>query len=97
MAPRSDLQLLYGEGEGGDEPDPPFPTRNVLWVLRVTATILENCNNKHLYQSYEVSDGCCAGGARWRQGRQMRGRNRVMCASSRRQGSALSRSGANGE
>lgn len=52
VVPRRDLQLQYDVG--GEAADPPFPTRDVLAVLRVTALILENCNNKHLYQSYEV-------------------------------------------
>eukprot|EP00210_Caulerpa_lentillifera_P005107 g4879.t1 len=35
------------------ETDPPFPTQSTLAVLNVTTMILENCTNKHLYQSYE--------------------------------------------
>ena len=34
--------------------DPPLPSRTLLACLRATAAILENCPNKHLYQSYEV-------------------------------------------
>ena len=33
----------------------PFPSRSVLSILRVSTTILENCSNKHLYQSHEVT------------------------------------------
>ncbi|KAK9821448.1 hypothetical protein WJX81_000342 [Elliptochloris bilobata] len=51
LKPRADLQLSY------DQPvakrDPPFPSSTVVAVLRVTATILENCSNKHLYHSYD--------------------------------------------
>ena len=53
LKPRADLQLKY------DQPavkkDPPFPSSTVVAVLKVTATILENCSNKHLYHSYDVS------------------------------------------
>ena len=35
--------------------EPPFPSRSVLSILRVSTTILENCSNKHLNQSHEVS------------------------------------------
>ena len=57
--PRQDLQLDWTDGT----PDPPVPTAEVLAILRVTAAILENCSNKHLYQSTEVPDCgwcCCA-------------------------------------
>ncbi|CAD7704534.1 unnamed protein product, partial [Ostreobium quekettii] len=47
---RPDLSL---NSAGGGEAIPPFPTANTLALLKVTARILENCTNKHLYQSYE--------------------------------------------
>ncbi len=50
LAVRQDLQLYYDSGGG----DIPFPSRSVLAILRVSAIILENCSNKHLYHSYEV-------------------------------------------
>ena len=37
----------------------PFPSRSVLSILRVSTTILENCSNKHLYQSHEVTSYTC--------------------------------------
>lgn len=52
LATRHDLHLNYECAVR----DPPFPSRSVLAILRVSATILENCSNKHLYHSYEVSD-----------------------------------------
>jgi hypothetical protein len=51
VASRADLQLKFEEGQG----EPVLPTRTLLAILRVTALILENCSNKHLYQSYEVN------------------------------------------
>lgn len=54
---RHDLALrVEGEGgaDGGGPPDPPFPAADLLAVLRVTTTILENSSNKHLYNSFEV-------------------------------------------
>ena len=50
VSKRRDLQLDVCS----NQQDEPFPTANVLAVLRTTAILLENCNNKHLYQSYEV-------------------------------------------
>ena len=58
IKPRPDIQL---------DPNLPasleaFPTRSVEAILRVTGIILENCSNKHHYDSYEVSNyhpGCC--------------------------------------
>ncbi|KAF9587900.1 hypothetical protein IFM89_006154 [Coptis chinensis] len=35
------------------EADPPFPRDAVLQILRVIRIILDNCTNKHLYNSYE--------------------------------------------
>ncbi len=52
IKPRADIQLKGAEGSAGD---PPFPAATCLAVLKATAVILENCGNKHLYQSYEVS------------------------------------------
>ena len=47
---RKDVSL-----DGVPEPHAaPFPSRSVLSILRVSTTILENCSNKHLYQSHEV-------------------------------------------
>ena len=46
-----------GGGGGGRGPDPPFPSQAVLQILRATTLILEGCSNKHLYNSYEVSQG----------------------------------------
>ena len=48
---RPDIQL-DSEAKG---PVEPFPTQSVEAILRVTGTILENCSNKHNYDSYEVS------------------------------------------
>ncbi len=50
VSKRRDLQLDVCS----EQQDEPFPTANILAVLRVTAIVLENCNNKHLYSSYEV-------------------------------------------
>lgn len=50
VSPRKDLTLEFDR----DGIDSFFPSRNVLAILRVTAIILENCSNKHLYHSYEV-------------------------------------------
>ena len=52
VKPRADLALRYDQAEA--KADPPFPSSTVVAVLRVTATILENCSNKHLYHSYDV-------------------------------------------
>lgn len=52
LKPRADLALRYDQAEA--KADPPFPSSTVVAVLRVTATILENCSNKHLYHSYDV-------------------------------------------
>jgi len=52
LKPRADLRLQYDAPEA--EADAPFPSSTVVAVLRVTAAILENCSNKHLYQSYDV-------------------------------------------
>ena len=49
---RSDLQLKV---ESEDAQDPPFPSAAVVGILRATAAILEHSNNKHLYNSFEVS------------------------------------------
>ena len=60
LKPRADLALRYDQAEA--KTDPPFPSSTVVAVLRVTATILENCSNKHLYHSYDVSPHaptCC--------------------------------------
>lgn len=61
VKPRADLALLCGDAPPDAEPgappppaDPPLPSRTLLACLRATAAILENCPNKHLYQSYEV-------------------------------------------
>ena len=48
---RSDLQLKSESAETA----PALPSRNLVAILRVTASILENCSNKHLYCSSEVS------------------------------------------
>ncbi len=50
ISKRKDLELKYEANSA----DGPFPSRNVIQILRVTAIILENCSNKHLYNSYEV-------------------------------------------
>lgn len=50
VKPRQDLQLKFE----GDAKDPEFPTQNCLEVLKATAVILENCSNKHAYNSFEV-------------------------------------------
>ena len=52
VAPRKDLQLAVD----GDMAEEPFPAASILAILKVSATIMENCSNKHLYHSYEVSD-----------------------------------------
>ncbi|KAK9830284.1 hypothetical protein WJX72_010812 [[Myrmecia] bisecta] len=49
VKPRADLQLKFDS----DQHDPAFPSRNVIAILRVSSSILENCSNKHLFQSYE--------------------------------------------
>ena len=54
VQPRNDLHLKYDGKQGED----PFPSRNVTAILQVSATILENCTNKQLYHSYEVSMAC---------------------------------------
>lgn len=52
---RKDVSL-----DGMPEPhEAPFPWRSVLSILRVSTTILENCSNKHLYQSHEVVPYAC--------------------------------------
>ena len=52
---RKDVSL-----DGMPEPlEAPFPCRSVLSILRVSTTILENCSNKHLYQSHEVLPHAC--------------------------------------
>ena len=51
VAPRKDLQLAVD----GDMAEGPFPSASILAILRVSATIMENCSNKHLYHSYEVT------------------------------------------
>ena len=48
---RADLNL-----EGSLADDAAFPKEAVMEVLRVTALILENCSNKHFYNSVEVSN-----------------------------------------
>ena len=50
VKPRKDLQL---DIDGGSD-SAPFPSSSILAILRVSATIMENCSNKHLYHSYEV-------------------------------------------
>lgn len=50
VKPRKDLQL---DIDGGSDSSP-FPSSSILAILRVSATIMENCSNKHLYHSYEV-------------------------------------------
>lgn len=47
---RSDLQLKCEPGDAAPE----LPSRNLVAILKVTASILENCSNKHLYSSCEV-------------------------------------------
>lgn len=46
---RAELSL-----EGDLAADPPMPKTAVLEVLRATRMVLENCSNKHLYNSVEV-------------------------------------------
>lgn len=52
VTPRSDLQLDWSDGKAED---PPFPKEEVDAILHTTSVILENCSNKHLYQSTEVN------------------------------------------
>ncbi|CAL8470977.1 g10519 [Coccomyxa elongata] len=52
LTTRRDLSLKC-DGTGDDTP---FPSRSLLAILRVSAIILENCSNKHLYHSYEGLD-----------------------------------------
>lgn len=47
---RSDIQL----SDTATDPEP-FPARSVESILKVAATIFENCSNKHNFDSYEVS------------------------------------------
>eukprot|EP00976_Prorocentrum_cordatum_P001904 38174-Prorocentrum_minimum.AAC.3 len=48
LKPRADLSL-----KGKLEDDPPFPRETCLEILRVTRIVLDNCSNKHLYNSVE--------------------------------------------
>lgn len=52
LHPRADLQLDVANGL---KARPTFPVTNVNAILQFTATILENCSNKHLYGSHDVS------------------------------------------
>lgn len=52
VSTRADVQLKLGEE--GEVEDSPFPTDDVLAVLRATCSILENCSNKGAYNSSEV-------------------------------------------
>lgn len=49
LKPRTDVKMTFTK----EETD--FPKSVTLAVLETTERILENCNNKHLYQSYEVN------------------------------------------
>ncbi len=49
---RKSLQLRL---EQDSPPEADFPVADCLAVLRVSAILLENTTNKHLYQSYDVS------------------------------------------
>jgi len=53
VSPRPGLQLDWPVDAAEQAP---FPTSDVLAILRTSSIILENCANKHLYQSTEV--GC---------------------------------------
>lgn len=48
-------ELSLSDSTPQQQPAGPFPVEACLAVLRTTATILEHCSNKHLYQSYDVS------------------------------------------
>ncbi|KAK9866343.1 hypothetical protein WJX84_006185 [Apatococcus fuscideae] len=50
LQPRADLQLDVANGL---QARVPFPVANVNAVLQFTATVLENCSNKHLYGSHD--------------------------------------------
>jgi hypothetical protein len=49
--PRLDVLLKFD----GTTSDPPFPREQCLEILRVSGILLENCMNKQVYQSMEVS------------------------------------------
>ncbi len=51
LQPRQDLQLDVAAGQ----PQEPFPVEQVNAILDFSATVLENCSNKHLYGSHDVS------------------------------------------
>jgi hypothetical protein len=51
LSQRKDVHLKFKD----DGHDTPFPSASILAILRASAIILENCSNKHLYHSYEVS------------------------------------------
>ncbi len=48
-------ELSLSESTPQQQPGP-FPVETCLSVLHTTAVILEHCSNKHMYQSYDVSD-----------------------------------------
>ena len=49
---RPDVQLDVKASQNARQP---FPAADVIAILEFTATVLENCSNKHLYGSHDVS------------------------------------------
>ncbi len=49
---RKSLQLSF---DAANAAEAEFPVADCLAILRVSAVLLENTTNKHLYQSYDVS------------------------------------------
>ena len=52
IQPRPDVQLDVNSRAGHRQP---FPVKDVQAILEFTATVLDNCSNKHLYGSHDVS------------------------------------------
>ena len=57
VKPREELKLNFGSESATSSLDP-LDVRTLCSILKVTNFVLENCSNKHLYNSYEVG---CAG------------------------------------